>query len=230
MVLLLVILFQDVEEQASQKVWDLPLSGRIIALDPGHGGLDGGAVSKKGLEEKDVTLSIALYLRDFLQEAGALVVMTREEDKDLADEGTRGYSRRKTEDLKQRVRFVNESTADVLVGIHLNAIGSSKWYGAQTFYFPGRKESERMAHFIQAEIREKLQNTTREPQKNGTVYLLKSVDIPSVLVEVGFLSNPEEAAKLSDKEYQRQMANVIYQGLLRYYSEEEMSDDETKVG
>lgn len=223
----LVLLFmQDLSVRDTDSPWNLPLSGVVIALDPGHGGADGGAKSKAGLKEKEVALSISLYLRDFLQEAGALVVMTREEDRDLAPEGTEGLSRRKTLDLKQRVRFVKESHAELLVSIHLNAIPSSRWRGAQTFYHPGIKKSGVAAYLIQDEIRKTLQNTNREPQKNNTVYLLKAVDIPAVLVEVGFLSNPEEAELLGQTEYQKKMANAIYQGILRYYSGEEVPEDQ----
>jgi N-acetylmuramoyl-L-alanine amidase len=79
--------------------WSLPLSGKIIILDPGHGGPDGGAVGGDVLE-KDVALQVSRYVKDYLQEQGALVLMTREEDVDLADPGTKGYSRRKVEDLR----------------------------------------------------------------------------------------------------------------------------------
>ncbi|GAB7387255.1 N-acetylmuramoyl-L-alanine amidase CwlD [Bacillaceae bacterium] len=206
----------------SWNAWNLPLSGVVIVLDAGHGGIDGGAVGQNGVIEKEVTLSIARKLRDFLQQAGALVLMTREEDKDLAGAGTKGTARRKTEDLKERVRFVNESMADFLISIHLNAIPSPRWYGAQTFYSPGRKESEKMAYFIQAEIRDKLGNTTRVPKKVDDIFLLRSIKVPAVLVEVGFLSHPREARLLASDGYQTKMANAIYQGILRYCTEEEI--------
>lgn len=227
--LLLVALFSyDLPTDESWSAWSLPLSGTIIALDPGHGGPDGGATGKVQGEtavEKDVALQISLYLRDFLQEAGALVIMTREDDQDLADPGTRGLSKRKTQDLHRRARLVNESSADLLISIHLNAFPSKRWSGAQTFYFPGRKESGEVASLIQNEIKRTLQNTNREPQKRSSVYILKSVDIPAVMVEVGFLSNPEEAALLTSEEYQKKMANAIYQGILRYYSGEKTPEN-----
>lgn len=220
LLLLAVVFTYNLPIDESWSVWSMPLSGKVIALDAGHGGPDGGAVSQSGLVEKDIALNIALYLRDFLQEAGALVIMTRETDKDLADPGTRGNSKRKTEDLYERVRMVNESTADCLVSIHLNAIPSSRWTGAQTFYFPGRKANGALAWLIQDEIERTLQNTTRDPKKNSDIFILKSVNMPSAMVEVGFLSNPGEAMNLSRDEYQRQMANSIYQGILRFFSGE----------
>lgn len=222
--LLLVIVFNyELPTDESWSAWSLPLSGTIIALDPGHGGVDGGATGKgeyASAVEKDIALNISLYLRDLLQESGALVVMTRETDKDLADPGTKGYSRRKTEDLHRRARLVNESGADFLISIHLNSFPSGKWSGAQTFYYPGRKENGDMAMLIQEEIRRTLENTSRQPKKNGTVYLLKNVDMPSVMVEVGFLSNQDEASLLTNEKYQKQMATAIYQGILRYYAGE----------
>ncbi|MDF2724865.1 MAG: N-acetylmuramoyl-L-alanine amidase, partial [Paenibacillus sp.] len=93
--------------------WTMPLSGKVIALDAGHGGVDGGASSKEGVIEKDVSLDVALYLRDYLQQAGAVVVMTRESDRDLAEESTKGYSKRKTEDLLNRVELIQRYKANM---------------------------------------------------------------------------------------------------------------------
>ncbi|RKD22665.1 N-acetylmuramoyl-L-alanine amidase CwlD [Ammoniphilus oxalaticus] len=222
--LLISILTYEYPENNSWTAWSLPLSGAIIAIDPGHGGFDGGAVSRDGLIEKDVALDISLYLRDFLQQAGALVIMTREEDVDLSQGGKLGQ--RKREDIHRRVKMVNESEADMMVSIHLNAIPSPRWYGAQTFYFPSKQENQTLAFLIQDEIKDKLENTDRFAKKIGNVYLLKNVEMTAALVEVGFLSNPGEAAKLSSVKYQKSMANAIYQGILRYYSDESIPDSE----
>ncbi|MGI6128082.1 MAG: N-acetylmuramoyl-L-alanine amidase CwlD [Planifilum sp.] len=200
----------------------MPLSGRVIVLDPGHGGPDGGAVSKDGVVEKDVALNIALHLRDYLQEAGALVVMTREKDTDLADADTRGLSRRKVQDLMRRVRIVKESGAEIMVSIHLNAIPSPRWKGAQTFYHPESEENKKLASFIQAELIRTLENTDRLPKMNGDVFILRQSPVPAAMVEVGFLSNPEEAARLGDEKYQKKLAAAIYYGILRYSSEEDL--------
>lgn len=217
----LVILFtykNPIDE--SWSVWSLPLSGKIIVIDAGHGGVDGGAESEAGQMEKDVTLPISIYLRDFLQEAGAFVIMTRETDTDLANPETKGLSKRKTEDLLKRAQVVKDSNADFLLSIHLNAFPSAKYYGAQTFYFPGIKQSGDAAQLIQDEIKRVLNNTDRVAKRINNVYILKTAEIPSVLVEVGFLSNSTEAQKLASTMYQKQMANAIYQGILRFYSGE----------
>ncbi|ADU92659.1 MULTISPECIES: N-acetylmuramoyl-L-alanine amidase CwlD [Geobacillus] len=209
-------LFSDL---TSTKPWNLPLSGRIIVLDPGHGGPDGGAVGGEAVE-KDIALNVAKKLRDYLQQQGALVLMTRETDRDLASPSTRGYSRRKTEDLLERTAFVNRSNADLFISIHLNAIPSPRWRGAQTFYYGSFIENERLARFIQAELRRNLENTHRLAKMIDTVYLLKHAKIPGALVEVGFLSNPDERELLVSDGYQTKLAASIYKGVLRYFSNE----------
>ncbi|MFF2094533.1 N-acetylmuramoyl-L-alanine amidase CwlD [Paenibacillus sp. NPDC058174] len=205
--------------------WTLPLSGKTIAIDAGHGGVDGGAVSKQGIVEKDLNLAIALYLRDYLQQAGAIVTMTREGDYDLASGDTRAYSKRKTEDLQRRVGQIKDSGATLAVSIHMNSIPSAKWSGAQTFYHPdNHPENQGLALLIQDEIKRNLENTSRVAATQKTVYLLKELDhIPTALVEVGFLSNPGEASQLADADYQRKVAASIYQGILRYTSGEKIS-------
>lgn len=200
----------------------LPLSGMTIAVDAGHGGVDGGAESRDGrIVEKEITLKLALQLRDYLQQAGALVVMTREDDRDLASPGTKGFSRRKTEDLLSRAALIKNADPDLMITIHLNSMPSSRWRGAQTFYYPDREESRRLAVMIQDEIRSSIGNTNRVANTAPTIYLLKALPMPSALVEVGFLSNPEEAALLADESYQRKMAAAIYRGILRYASSDE---------
>lgn len=209
----------------SWSTWNLPLSGKVIVVDAGHGGIDGGASSKSGILEKDVTLKIAKQLRDYLQEAGALVIMTRETDRDLADENIRRIRERKVQDLKKRVDIINNSSADLFVSIHLNAIPSPKWRGAQTFYNRTIEENEKIAKFIQSEIRRNLENTNRVARPIGNVYLLKKAKIPGVLVEAGFLSNEEEALLLGTEKYQQKVAATIYQGILRYFADEPVPEE-----
>ncbi|MGM7724756.1 N-acetylmuramoyl-L-alanine amidase CwlD [Metabacillus sp. Hm71] len=217
---LLLILFQwQFNNNNSWESWNLPLTGKIIYLDPGHGGPDGGAVGSSSLE-KDISLSISLKLREYLQEQGALVLLTREKDVDLADKDTKGYSRRKAEDLKKRVKLINESDADLFLSIHLNAIPSSRWSGAQTFYHGKFIENEHVAKFIQDELRRNLENTERVAKPIDGIYLLKNVEKPGALVEVGFLSNPQEERMLASDKYQEKIAASIYTGILRYFSNE----------
>lgn len=221
--LLVVIFTYRSPDYSSWSTWSLPLAGTVIAIDPGHGGKDGGAVSKDGkVIEKDVTLAISLYLRDFLQQSGAFVVMTREEDKDLASPEAELRRKRKSEDIRNRVKLINENSPDFLISIHLNAFPSAKWSGAQTFYYPGYKESAEMSYLIQDEIKRVLGNTDRQPKISDDIFMLREVECPAVLVEVGFLSNAEEKRLLQSDNYQKAMANAIYQGILRHYSGEKI--------
>ncbi|AIQ20711.1 N-acetylmuramoyl-L-alanine amidase [Paenibacillus sp. FSL H7-0357] len=215
------IIAYDMPTAKTLNYWSLPLSGKIIAIDAGHGGPDGGAVSREGLIEKDINLSVSLYLRDYLQQAGAIVVMTREGDYDLAQEGTKGYSKRKTEDLKQRVRTIEEKGADLFISVHMNSVPSGRWSGAQTFYYPNNEGNKALAGFVQDELRATLENTDRVAKTVNTVYLLKALKMPAVLVEVGFLSHPQESALLGDDVYQRKVATSIYRGIMRYASEQQ---------
>ncbi|NRD77569.1 N-acetylmuramoyl-L-alanine amidase CwlD [Bacillus sp. BRMEA1] len=219
LLILFLILQHDFSNNDSWKTWNLPLSGKIILLDAGHGGPDGGAGTGKVLE-KDIALNITLKVRDYLQQQGALVVMTRTTDTDLADPDTRGYSRRKVEDLKKRLKMINDSDNDLFISIHLNAIPSAKWSGAQTFYAPQHEENARVAKFIQDELRRNLENTTRKAKPINQVYILKNAKKPGALVEVGFLSNPQERKNLKKDSYQEKVAISIYKGILRYFSNE----------
>ncbi len=194
----------------------LPLKGNIIVVDPGHGGLDGGASSKNGVVEKDITLSIGKYLKDYLIEAGAVVIMTREKDEDLAENYE--ISKRKLADLENRANFANENTGDIFISIHANSIASEEWRGAQTFYFSEREDNIIIAKYIQEQLIYIMQNTDRKPLSSDDLIVLKNVDMTSVLVEVGFLSNPIEASLLGTSEYQEKLAYAIYQGILKYYA------------
>ncbi|WP_151737822.1 N-acetylmuramoyl-L-alanine amidase CwlD [Paenibacillus tengchongensis] len=214
------IIAYDMPGAKPANYWSLPLSGKVIAIDAGHGGPDGGAVSRGGLIEKDINLAVSLYLRDYLQQAGAIVVMTREGDYDLALEGTKGYSKRKTQDLQQRVRSIEEKGAELFVSVHMNSVPSDRWSGAQTFYYPATEGNKVYADYVQEELRTILENTDRVAKTANTVYLLKALKMPAVLVEVGFLSHPQESALLGDDVYQRKVATAIYRGILRYSAEQ----------
>lgn len=222
--LFLIATFQFVEEY-SWSSWNLPLSGKVIVLDAGHGGPDGGA-SAQGVLEKDIALSITKMLRDYLQEQGALVLMTREKDTDLAGD-IAGYRARKREDLKQRVDMINKSQADLYLSIHLNAFPSAKYSGAQTFYTMRYKENKDVAKIIQYELTQNMENTKREAKSIEHVYLMKHAKKPGALVEVGFLSNAHERDLLVTKDYQNKLAASIYKGVMRYFTEGSLDEDKT---
>lgn len=162
-VLLFLFRFQFLNDD-SWKSWNLPLSGKIIYLDPGHGGPDGGAVGGE-LLEKEIALDVSMKIRDYLQEQGALVLMTREDDSDLSSKNTRGYARKKAEDLRNRVKVINESEADLYLSIHLNAIPSNKWSGAQTFFTESMKKMKRQRSSFKMNYAEILK--TRIERRSG---------------------------------------------------------------
>ncbi|MDN4527162.1 N-acetylmuramoyl-L-alanine amidase CwlD [Fictibacillus fluitans] len=220
--LLLFIFTYHFSEKGTWKPWSLPLSGRVIVLDPGHGGMDGGAVGRDGVLEKDISLDISLKLRDYLQEAGALVIMTRERDMDLSGRDSGRIRARKWDDLRKRREIINQSNGDLYVSIHLNALPSTRWRGAQVFYSPTDKKGEAASKFIQSELKRNLQNTDRIAKSIEGIYLLRTSKLPGTLVEVGFLSNPSERELLKTKSYQHKISASVYQGILRYYTNEKV--------
>ena len=218
--LILLILFPIQKGQYMWRTVPLPLAGKTIVIDPGHGGPDGGAVGSDNTTEKEIALEVSKKLRDYLQQAGALVYLTREEDKDLAAPEVRGYSKRKSEDIRNRLKFIHDKNPDLFITVHLNALPSNRWSGAQTFYYPSFPENKHLAKMIQAEIIRNLENTKRVPLPIDNIYLLKYAEVPGALVEIGFLSNEEERELLKDETYQEQMAASIYQGIIRYVTED----------
>lgn len=202
------------------------LGGVKIVLDPGHGGLDGGA-SSGDIVERDITLSISHELKKRLEKKGATVVMTRMKDGDaLAEHAPSdqfGTTReRKLADLKLRERIAIDEDPDMFISVHVNAIPQEKWRGSQVFYHPeGDPDGEFLAKSIQESFRGNLKNTDREAMAIKGVYLLKKVPMPSVLVETGFLSNPEERSLLVDPAYQEKVADAILEGVVNFHLMEE---------
>lgn len=199
-------------------VSSLPTSRKVIIIDPGHGGIDGGMVgSTTGVYESKINLEISLKLRKYLEESGSLVLMTRDEDVGLyTDGGT--IRKKKNEDLRNRKRLFDESNADIVISIHSNSFQESKYYGAQSFYNPNCENSKQIAEFIQEELIRVLDNTnTRKAKSKKDVYILKNVKVPTVIVECGFLSNPKEERLLQNPEYQEKIAWSIYIGLIKYF-------------
>lgn len=192
------------------------LAGRIVVIDPGHGGPDPGTVSPAGLREKDIALAIAKELAAQLTRAGARTVLTREGDHYLSDP-TATLLTGKRNDLAHRLQIAEQVRADILVSIHLNSFPASGEYGAQTFSQRARPQSRRLARCIQAEINRILANSGREALE-GDFYLTRGAAMPSVIVEAGFLSNAREAGLLADPAYQTKAAYAIGSGIARYFA------------
>ncbi len=188
-----------------------------IVIDPGHGGVDPGAQGPGGTLEKDVNLAISMHLAEYLRQAGADVVMVREDDRDLSH-SEHGYSKRKREDLIARVQLVNDVEPIILVSIHANSFPSDQWSGAQTFYRAGSEEGEKLAKAIQKSLTNIMGNTDRKA-KSIDSYLLNNIAATGVLVEVGFLSNPQEEKKLADEAYQKKLAWAIFNGIANFINQ-----------
>ncbi len=186
-----------------------------VVVDAGHGGADGGAVAPDGTQEKDLNLSIALSLRDFLTVMGYSVEMTRTEDVMIATEGD-SLRERKVSDMRNRLAQIEQ--ADFAVSIHQNKFTQSQYDGTQVFYSANTESSRVLAESIRASVVSFLQPDNTRELKRGTtdVFLLHHATRPMVLVECGFLSNPAELARLKDAAYQRQLAFAVAAGILRY--------------
>ena len=191
------------------------LTNKIIIVDPGHGGFDPGKPGVAGLDEKDLNLKISLLVRNYLENAGAIVIMTRTTDDDV--DGMDGV-KHKSKDMVQRKKL--SEGGDILVSIHQNSFTQSSVHGAQTFYNSKSEEGEALAKSIQRSVKEVADlDNRREAKSNTNYYVLKATDLPAVIVECGFLTNPEEEKKLNSESYQNQMALGIYLGILRYYEQ-----------
>ncbi len=194
-------------------------SDRVILLDPGHGGFDGGAVGINGTVEKDVNLAISLKLRDMLTDAGFSVVMTRDTDRALNDSDDTTVRRKKISDMRNRLNLTRLYPGSVLISIHQNKLAnSSKVHGGQIFYSPNHPDSKELAGWIQNEFNTVIQpEKPRETVKTGkNLYLFYHAENTAVLCECGFLSNPDEEALLGTDDYQYKVAFCIYSGLLRW--------------
>ena len=191
-----------------------------VVVDAGHGGEDGGTTGVHGELEKDINLAIALELQRLLEQHQFEVVMVRDWDTDLSDQNLPTVAQRKRSDLQRRLRLVEESGDCILLSIHQNFFTENQYSGAQVFYSANDPRGAALAEAIRASITETLQpENTRQNKVGEGVYLLEQCRVPAVLVECGFLSNPEEAAALADPDYQKRMAQAIYNGLVRYLKE-----------
>lgn len=190
-----------------------------IIIDAGHGGFDGGASTDDGVSEKGINLDIALYLKEYLNLFGFNVVMTRETDTSTESEGLTTIRSKKSSDLHNRMSLMEKTDNAIFVSIHQNHFSSSKYKGAQVFYSPQFSEqSSLLAESIQESIVYYLQkDNKRQIKPCGTsVYLIYKAVKPAVLVECGFLSNPDDSENLQNEIYQRKMALCIAIGILNY--------------
>ena len=186
----------------------------LILVDAGHGGSDPGMIGVGGLEEKGINLSISLLLRDTLEKSGYSVIMTREEDKGLYDSSA---ANKKAQDMQRRIAMILEHMPVLSVSIHQNSYHDAGVHGPQVFYYESSVEGKKLAEAVQSSLNDLLEvDRPREVKGNTSYYLLKRSSGPLVIVECGFLTNPEEAQKLQTKEYQQKVAGAVTEGIRTY--------------
>ena len=188
-----------------------------VVIDAGHGGNDPGKVSQDGILEKDVNLAIALKLKSQLEKKGIRVILTRDSDVCLAETGA---ANKKKSDMINRMELVNESGADLLISIHQNSYSDKRVKGAQVFYYGSSEQSMLLAKEIQDCIKEYADaENNRKAKACDDYYILRKSACPAVIIECGFLSNPEETAKLVDDKYQEKLAEAITEAVCGLYLE-----------
>lgn len=203
--------------KAAQTSGAAAVGNTVLVIDAGHGGEDGGAVGADGSRESDINLAIARRLEGLLILLGEETRMTRTDDRSIHSEGAATLREKKRSDLKNRVALVNGTQGAILVSIHQNSLPSSKGtHGAQVFY--GIEEgSAALANAVQRLLNETVNQENQKAEKSidPSIYLMKNVTAPAILIECGFLSNENETALLKSADYQQKLAVVIATGLLR---------------
>lgn len=190
---------------------------KVIVVDAGHGGMDPGMIGVGGLEEKGINLAIALKLKAILEERGFMVVMTRETDDGLYDEGVKNQ---KVQDMQRRIAVMQEKEPLLAVSIHQNSYQDSGVRGPQVFYYEDSPEGEKLAGILQEQLNTGLEvERPRTAKGNTSYYLLKRSPCVLNIVECGFLTNPEEASLLQTEEYQSKVAQAVAGGICEYLAE-----------
>ena len=203
----------------------------VVIIDPGHGGVDGGAVGVGGVIEKTINLSISLKLKSLFELSGYQVIMTREDDRSIHDAGSTTIRQKKVTDIHNRSKLLAKYPNALFISIHQNKFEQEKYSGTQVFYSDNNDNSKLLAQFIQNTVKKLIQpDNMRETKPAGkNLYILYHATSPTVLVECGFLSNHEEAHLLQNDHYQSKMAFAIYCGTLDYFSGALKNSESTEV-
>ena len=190
-----------------------------VILDAGHGGEDCGAIGVNGVYEKDLNMSIATKLGEMLSSRGFAVVYTRTTDALLYTEEENIHGMRKIYDLKNRCKIGAEYPNAIYISIHMNSYKSAECAGLQVYYSENNDESRNLAGAVQSSVRSELQReNNRQIKKGKGIYLMENLNNPAILIECGFLTNPKECEKLSEKEYQKELSFAIICGIIEYTS------------
>lgn len=197
-----------------------PITNKVVILDAGHGLPDQGGIGFTGTTEQAITLSIVFKLQRLIEQSGAKVVLTRADENGIYDIDSRSIRNKKVSDIKNRVYIGNQSGGDIYISIHLNKYSQSKYSGWQTFYQSSNENSKLLSNKIQLELNKNMdKENKRIPMAIKGIYIMDKVNIPSCIVECGFLSNKKEEQELKQNEYQNKLAWGIYSGLQQYFLE-----------
>ena len=218
---LAVFIFDNVGSGLKHTAVSSNISGKLILLDAGHGGEDGGTVGANGINEKVLNLEMSNALEVYLKFAGFEVVQTRTEDVLLYDKSADFKGRKKMLDLAERLRIAKELSPDLFISIHMNSFPDAKYSGLTVYYSPNDERSRVAAELMRASVIENIQpNNHRELKSAGSnIYLLNRLDTPSVLVECGFLSNSAECELLCTKEYLHKLSFVLFSSVSSFFEE-----------
>ena len=210
----------SMDKQNTVPTVSLPVSGKTIVVDAGHGKPDEGAESSTGTTEAETNLKIALKLQNLLEQSGSTVILTRSDENAIYDYDSKTLRQKKISDIHNRVKIGNESSADIFVSIHLNKIPQQQYDGWQTFYNAQSSDGKKLAESIQKNLNDAIQKENNRVAKTiDNIYIIKHVEIPTTIVECGFLSNPEEEKLLLQDEYQDKLAWGVYNGIIDYFYE-----------
>lgn len=212
--LIMISSFSDIAHYTSA---ELDSAAPSVIIDAGHGGEDGGAEAG-GVLEKDINLSVSRKLAGILRLSGCRVTEVRDTDTAVYSDGAGSLREKKVSDLENRVKLFNSDENNIVVSIHQNKFGNSRYSGAQIFYSENSPGSARLAESIRRAITALLQpDNTRELKKAGDdIYIMKNAEVPALIVECGFISNDAERAMLTDESYQQKLAFAIAMGVLDY--------------
>lgn len=212
MILAITVMFQSSKVQDVFREETGKESKKTIVIDAGHGGSDPGKIGINKVLEKDINLKIAYKLRTFLEMEGIQVIMTRETDTGLESAGA---SNKKADDMRKRCELIEQAKPCFTVSIHQNSYHEEAIQGAQVFYYEQSAEGKEIAECIQKNLIDRVDNSNKRVAKaNGSYYLLRKTENPTVIVECGFLSNYEEAEKLNDDYYQEKVAWAIHMAIM----------------
>ena len=202
-------------------------ASRIIILDAGHGGEDGGTSSTDGTKEKDINLAVTLRLKAMLDSAGFQVKMTRETDIAVNDPNLDTVKQRKVSDIKNRLKLIQNTPNCIFISIHQNHFSESKYNGTQVFYSKNHEDSKAIAEDIQNQVVTFIQPENKREIKPATesIYLLWNTNVPAVLVECGFLSNSDEESKLKTDNHQQLLVDGIVKGIDQYFSDDSSTEE-----